>query len=75
MPVRERINAIEELHIATGDVIPAGLSFEHYLHPVTAYVIIPLFALFNAGVALDAGVVSALVDPCQSRCSHWPLRG
>ena len=63
MLVRERINAIEELHSATGDVIPVGLSFEHYLHPVTAYVIIPLFALFNAGVALDAGVVSALVSP------------
>jgi Na+:H+ antiporter, NhaA family len=63
MPVREQINTIEELHLATGDVIPAGLTFEHYLHPVTAYVIIPLFALFNAGVALDAGVVSSLVNP------------
>ena len=61
--VRERINAIEELHSATGDVIPAGLSFEHYLHPVTAYVIIPLFALFNAGVALDAGIISAFLNP------------
>lgn len=63
MPVREQINTIEELHFATGDVMPAGLTFEHYLHPVTAYVIIPLFALFNAGVALDAGVVSSLVNP------------
>ena len=61
--VREQIDAIETLHIATKDVIPAGLSFEHYLHPVTAYVIIPLFALFNAGVAVNAGVVSALVNP------------
>ncbi len=30
---------------------------------MTAYFIIPLFALFNAGVALDAGVVSSLVNP------------
>ena len=73
--VRERINAIEELHSATGDVIPVGLSFEHYLHPVTAYFIIPLFALFNAGVALDAGVVSCFGQSRRSRCSHGALRG
>jgi NhaA family Na+:H+ antiporter len=63
MHVRERINAIEELHLATGDLIPAGLSFEHYLHPVTAYLIIPLFALFNAGVELDAGIMGAFLNP------------
>jgi NhaA family Na+:H+ antiporter len=69
--VRERINAIEKLHFASGDVIPAGLSLEHYLHPMTAYVIIPLFALFNAGVKLDAGIMEAFLNPV----SHGVLIG
>ena len=62
MDDRERINAIEELHLATGDVMPSGLSLEHSLHPVTAYVIIPLFALFNSGVELDAGIMGAFLN-------------
>jgi NhaA family Na+:H+ antiporter len=60
---REQMDAIEELREATEDLIPAGQSFEHHLHPVTAYLILPLFALFNAGVVLDAGILNALVSP------------
>ena len=36
---------------------------ERYLHPVTAYVLLPLFALFDAGVVIDSGVAKALADP------------
>jgi Na+:H+ antiporter, NhaA family len=36
---------------------------EHALHPWVAYGIVPLFALANAGVALDAGFVRSLVEP------------
>ena len=35
---------------------------ERYLHPVTAYVLLPLFALFDGGVVIDSGV-AALADP------------
>jgi NhaA family Na+:H+ antiporter len=59
----EQMEALEELHKATSDVVPAGHAFEHYLHPVTAYVILPLFALFNAGVVLGAGVLGAIANP------------
>jgi NhaA family Na+:H+ antiporter len=37
---------------------------EHRLHPWSAFLIVPLFALANAGVALGGGaLVSAMVDP------------
>ncbi len=36
---------------------------EHTLHPVTAYFILPLFALSNAGVHIDGKVVDMLFHP------------
>ena len=42
---------------------------EHRLHPVSAFVIVPLFALANAGVALDAGTLS---DAAGSRVA-WAI--
>lgn len=42
---------------------PLGLSLEENLHPYVAFVILPLFALFNAGVALGAGFTSELSNP------------
>jgi len=59
----EQMEALEDLHKATSDVVPAGPAFEHYLHPATAFVILPLFALFNAGVVMDSGFVMALTNP------------
>src|SRR5262249_4859540 len=50
-------------HEATSDVIPAGPALERHLHPATAYLVLPLFALFNAGVVLDSGIVRALTHP------------
>jgi hypothetical protein len=34
------MEALNELHQATSDVVPAGSAFERYLHPVTAYAIL-----------------------------------
>ena len=31
-------------------MIPPGIALEHRLHPVQSFLILPLFALFNAGV-------------------------
>lgn len=36
---------------------------EHTLHPVTAYFILPVFALSNAGVHIDGKVLDMLVHP------------
>jgi NhaA family Na+:H+ antiporter len=35
---------------------------EHALHPWTSYVVLPLFALANAGIALDRDAIDAAVD-------------
>jgi len=42
---------------------PPGLVLEEALHPYVAFGILPLFALFNAGVAIDAGFVDSLAHP------------
>ncbi len=57
------MEAMEELHQATSDVMPAGLAFERLLHPITAFLILPVFALFNAGVVLDTKIIHALAHP------------
>jgi NhaA family Na+:H+ antiporter len=54
---------LEELHRATGDFLPPALVLEHYLHPVAAYAVLPLFALFNAGVRIDGSLAAALAAP------------
>ncbi len=53
--------------VALGLLTPAGRvrgrpvldQLEHWLHPVSAFVIIPLFALANAGVVLGGGALEA----------------
>jgi NhaA family Na+:H+ antiporter len=37
--------------------------FEHMVHPWVAFGIVPVFALFNAGVAIDASAIQALLFP------------
>ncbi len=59
----EQMEIIEELGTATLDFLPAGFAMERYLHPITAYVVLPLFALFNAGVRLDGRIQEALLQP------------
>jgi NhaA family Na+:H+ antiporter len=57
------MEVLEELHRVTSDVIPVGPAFERLLHPITAYIVLPLFALFNAGIVLDTKIVHALTHP------------
>ncbi len=60
---REQMSAIENVATATLDFLPAGFALERYLHPVTAFGILPLFALFNAGVKLDGRIQEAVLHP------------
>ncbi len=57
---RRQFQLIQDLHNASADMIPAGLFFEQALHPVTAYLILPLFAFFNAGVVLETSLGATL---------------
>jgi Na+:H+ antiporter, NhaA family len=54
------------LHLLAGDCARAEspmLRFEHALVPWNKHLIMPIFALANAGVILGAGAVRSLVDP------------
>ena len=50
--------------VAVGLLLPQPLArtLESRLHPWTAFVVVPLFALANAGVALDSDGISAALD-------------
>jgi NhaA family Na+:H+ antiporter len=60
---RTQLEAIDELHRTTGELRPPGLTLEERLHPVVVFVILPLFALFNAGVSLGEGFARHLTSP------------
>jgi Na+:H+ antiporter, NhaA family len=45
------------------DMRPPGLTLERFLHPVQAFVILPLFAFFNAGVSLGGRGLAVLTEP------------
>lgn len=55
IPARQRVNSV--------DAESPMLRFEHALMPWNKYVIMPVFALANAGVILGAGAARSLVDP------------
>jgi NhaA family Na+:H+ antiporter len=58
-----QLHALEDIHEATGDMIPPGIALEHRLHPVQSFLILPLFALFNAGVYLGGDALGHTTDP------------
>ncbi len=59
----EQLDAIESLHECTADMLPTGLRLEHALHPVQAFFILPVFALANAGVAMDRQILEVASNP------------
>ena len=48
-----RREKLEQLGLAVEDAIPPAIALENSLHPLQAFVILPLFALFSAGVAFS----------------------
>jgi NhaA family Na+:H+ antiporter len=58
-----QLNAVEHVAVRAGEVLPPGLVLEHALHPVQVWVILPLFALANAGVRIDSRILDALSNP------------
>jgi NhaA family Na+:H+ antiporter len=59
----DKLDVVMELHEAAADLRPPGLALERLLHPIQAYAVLPLFAFFNAGLALDRGALAALTGP------------
>jgi NhaA family Na+:H+ antiporter len=60
---QERLDAIEELEEACRKVEPPLQRLERHLHPWTSYLILPLFALANAGVRIDANLLRSFSQP------------
>jgi NhaA family Na+:H+ antiporter len=60
---RDQLREIESLHQSAGDMRPPGIALEHYLHPVQAFFVLPVFALCNAGVDLSGGFLDVLFRP------------
>ena len=60
---RSQLDAISDLRRAAGEMRPVGLVLEEVFHPFVVFAILPLFAFFNAGVALDGGIVESLRHP------------
>ena len=58
----QQLDLLDDVYHSTGDMIPSGIALEHFLHPLQAFIILPLFALFNAGVALNAEMLAMPPD-------------
>jgi NhaA family Na+:H+ antiporter len=59
----EQLDAVEAIHVRAGDALPTGLMLEHALHPLQVWLILPLFALANAGVSLGGDLLEVLANP------------
>lgn len=49
---------LRQLGLATREILPPAVRVQMALHPWVAYGVMPLFALANAGVAIEAGALS-----------------
>jgi len=58
-----QLDAVGYLHNRAGEALPPGLMLERYFHPVQVWLILPLFALANAGVHFDSHILEALTNP------------
>jgi len=59
----EQLDIVESIHSRAEDALPEGLVLEHYLHPIQVWLILPLFALANAGVAIGGDLMAVLANP------------
>ncbi len=56
---KERHESLELISVAAQEAVSPLERLEHTLHPWVAFVIIPLFALANVGVTIDASAVQS----------------
>jgi NhaA family Na+:H+ antiporter len=56
----EQQDALEEVEDAYGAVQNPLVRLQHHLHPVSAFLVVPLFALANAGVQVSGSQISFL---------------
>jgi len=54
---------IEKIEILSNDAHTPLQRLEHILHPISAYIVIPVFALFNAGVRIEGNILAMIFHP------------
>jgi NhaA family Na+:H+ antiporter len=60
---REQLDIVDSIHTRAGEALPTGLVLEHFLHPIQVWLILPLFALANAGVEIGGDLMAVLMSP------------
>jgi len=60
---KNQVHLIADIQDLNEKAITPLQRLEHTLHPVTAYFILPVFALSNAGVHIDGKVIDMLIHP------------
>lgn len=63
LPNRQQRGALQSLETAVHQAETPLQRLEHIMHPWVLFVIMPLFALANAGVSLTGDLASAFLDP------------
>ena len=59
----DEFTALADLSDATAGMMPPGVILERYLHIGQAFFVLPLFAFFNAGVAIGGDLLDILTNP------------
>jgi len=60
---KDQAHVISNIEVLNDKAQTPLQKLEHALHPVTAYFILPVFALSNAGVHIDGSVIEMLLHP------------
>jgi Na+:H+ antiporter, NhaA family len=63
MLTNEEVHSLDEVTKITRDAESPAQKLEHLLHPVSAFIILPLFALANAGVRIEGSLLEMLFHP------------
>lgn len=60
---KDQQRIVKDLNVAANKLEPPLIQLEHNLHPYVSFLILPLFALANAGVVINSESWKGLLDP------------
>lgn len=60
---REQFNILENVQKFSKNALTPLQRLEHNMHPIVAFIVMPIFALANAGVSLGSDAVEQLISP------------
>lgn len=60
---KKQTHLIDKIEALGKDAHTPLQRLEHLLHPISAYIIIPVFALFNAGVRIEGNIMAMIMHP------------